>query len=72
MKCTHPKVKIAGDEEGLGAKPVIECRSCGEDVTPTERCNVCGRELIRSDEKAIGACVACMNERCATHSRNAY
>lgn len=27
-----------------------------------ERCNVCGRELIRRDEKAIGCCAICANE----------
>lgn len=27
-----------------------------------QRCNVCGRELRRNDEKSIGACAACMNE----------
>jgi hypothetical protein len=27
-----------------------------------ETCNVCGRTLIRDDEKAIGACAVCMNE----------
>lgn len=33
-----------------------------EESDPIERCNVCGRELLRSDEKAIGACAVCMNE----------
>ncbi len=33
-----------------------------ESCAPIERCNVCGRELMRSDEKAIGACAVCMNE----------
>lgn len=32
--CNHPSVRVMGDEEGPGAKPVIECRSCGDDVTP--------------------------------------
>lgn len=29
---------------------------------PIEYCNVCGRELMRPDEKKIGACAVCMNE----------
>lgn len=28
----------------------------------SEKCNVCGRELVRKDEKIVGACAICMNE----------
>jgi len=33
-----------------------------ESLLPVEHCNVCGRELVRRDERAIGMCAICANE----------
>lgn len=33
-----------------------------EPIPVFTNCNVCGRELMRSDEEAIGMCAICANE----------